>query len=68
MTEKKLTDEELKQVSGGEELEHNYTVFACNKCGFEVKWPGTNYQCWGDYGIHCDNCGCNSFRWVRVVD
>lgn len=41
MSEEKKAElklEDLAQVAGGgEDLEHNYTVFACNQCGHEVK-------------------------------
>ena len=62
-----LKPEDLAQVAGGEELEHNYTIFACNKCGHEVKWPGTEYCVYQEYAVDCENCDGKVYHWVRTV-
>lgn len=63
-----LNPADLDLVGGGEneDLEHNYTVFACNQCGKEVKWPGTEYLVYGEYAVDCE-CGCKVYHRVRKV-
>lgn len=63
-----LKIEELEQVAGGEDFEHDYTVFACNQCGHEIKWPGRNYKCYQEYAVDCEMCDCKVYHWVRFVE
>ncbi len=63
-----LDPKDLELVNGGEneDLEHNYTVFACNQCGKEIKWPGTEYCVYMTYAVDCE-CGCKAYHWVKTV-
>ena len=62
-----LKNEELEHVAGGEELEHNYTVLACNQCGHEIKWPGTEFCVYQEYAVNCEKCDCKVYHWERFV-
>ena len=62
-----LTEEELKQIFGGEMSESGYTVLACDRCGYEITWPGTGYRHWVHYGVNCEKCDSKSYHWVREV-
>ncbi|MDO5436559.1 MAG: hypothetical protein Q4G19_09345 [Clostridia bacterium] len=62
-----LSLDELDQVAGGEDLEHGYTIFACYNCGEQIKWPGTNYNCWSVYNVDCAKCDSTDYHWVKTV-
>ncbi len=58
-----LTEEEVKQVTGGEYCPYN-TVMECQDCGYTYLWDG-------DYVgrvFGCPECGRWKFRGIKLVN